>query len=93
MNAQQNLDAVIKALEKAIEAATHVIRVCEADLEAGVSPNPFVRSCPSAALAECYGAMNFIGEARQALTLWKADSIPCAIITKKKSRRKSKVSV
>ena len=57
-------DELVAMLSRAVEAADHVIGVCEADVRAGHDPSPFVKSCPSASLAECYAAMAFVGDAR-----------------------------
>lgn len=61
----------INALRSATHAAEQIIRVCEADMEAGRSPSPFTRSNPSGALAQCYAATCFVSEARAALVLWR----------------------
>jgi len=61
-------DNLVGKLRKAIEAGEYVVALCEADVEAGRSPNPAEKSDPNAALAHAYAAMNFLPEARQALT-------------------------
>lgn len=70
---QQAVDALkhharlVAALQKAVGAAEFIIKICEADYEAGASPSPCRRSMPSAALAHCYGAVAYVGEARALL--------------------------
>lgn len=68
-------ERIIANLEAARDAATHVIRTCEADLEAGKSPSPFQKSCPNEVIAVCYGSMNFVGELHKLLAELKTSTV------------------
>ncbi len=63
----KQLDELVEAAEEAVTAAEHIIAVCETDVKNGNSSNPHVRSMPSAALAECYGATSYVARLRKAL--------------------------
>jgi phage baseplate assembly protein W len=67
MDHNERIKVLEDALKTAIGAGEYVVRLCENDAKCGASPNPLVRSMPSAIVAECYAAMNFLYEARAAL--------------------------
>lgn len=55
------------ALNEAVSAGEYVVKLCEADVEAGRSPSPFKKSDPNAVMAHCYAAMSFLPNAYKAL--------------------------
>lgn len=65
----KSLETVKDALDQAIGAGEFIINICEDDLAAGRSQSMAVRSCPSAALAHCYGATSYLKDARKAREL------------------------
>ena len=58
---------LVEALKDAIGAGEYVVKIIEADANAGASPSIVERSMPHATLAHCYAAMNFLNKARAAL--------------------------
>jgi ribosomal protein L25 (general stress protein Ctc) len=65
--AEERIKVLEDALRKAICAGEYVVKLCEDDYKCGASPNPMVKSMPSAVIAECYAAMSFLNQAREAL--------------------------
>jgi hypothetical protein len=58
---------VAEAAKLAQAGGKYIIDLCEADLKAGESANPFERSMPETTIAHCYAATNFMNTLNQAL--------------------------
>lgn len=56
-----------ECLKAAVSAGEYVVKLCEANTNAGVSPNPFEKADWVGTVAHCYAAMNFLSAARKAL--------------------------